>query len=436
MLTSHAAAEDAASAPAPTGSQCPAWLVNLGWLNTTLALSLHGLPLQYVLKDQLHLNEEALARFLLIANLPIYVKPFAGILSDALPLCGTRRRHYVVLGFLVSSLLWLLMGLVPRTFGSLVSTYCLLNVFLTIVSTVLGGLMVEVGQRENRTGQLGAQRQGITQFSAMVGNPLAGILARQPYFLATAIAATVVAAAAPVFGRWLREPGGQQPAAGPLREVARQGRAIIRSRTLWAAAGMVMLIVAAPGFGTPLFFYQTNVLKFPSELVGMLAMVGGAGAVAAAAGYIRVCRRYNLRIMLTASILLHAGLTLLYLAYRNPVSAVIIAAIEGATLSLTLIPVYDLATRATPKGSEALGYCVVQSVWNLTTMLSNYTGSWLSSEWHLTFHQLVWLNSGTTLAAIVAVPFLPRVLLDRKEGQEEEPEEGQEEGQEEEPGEG
>jgi hypothetical protein len=29
----------------------------------------------------------------------------------------------------------------------------------------------------------------------------------------------------------------------------------------------------------------------------------------------------------------------------------------------------------------------------------------------------VWLNAGTTLAAIVAVPFLPRVLLDRKEGE-------------------
>jgi Na+/melibiose symporter-like transporter len=417
--------EDAISAPAQgeeadpanAGSNCPGWLVNLGWLNTTLALSLHGLPLQYVLKDQLHLNEEALARFLLIANLPIYFKPFAGILSDALPLFGTRRRHYVVLGFLASSLLWLLMGLVPRTFGSLVFTYGLLNVFLTLVSTVLGGLMVEVGQRENRTGQLGAQRQGITQFSAMVGSQLAGVLARLPYFLTTAAAATFYAISAPVFWRWLREPGKQKPAAGPLREVARQARVIMRSRTLWAAAGMVMLIVAAPGFGTPLFFYQTNVLKFPSELVGTLGMIGGAGAVAAAAVYIRVCRRFSLRVLLPASILLHAGFTLLYLAYRSPVSAVIIAAIEGATLSLTLIPLYDLATRATPKGSEALGYCVVQSVWNLTTMLSNYSGSWLSSEWHLTFQQLVWLNAGTTLAAIVAVPFLPRVLLDRKEGE-------------------
>jgi predicted MFS family arabinose efflux permease len=396
---------------------CEGWLVNLGWLNTTLALSISALPIRYLLKDGLVLDPAELSRFMLLAHIPIYLKPFAGILSDALPIFGTRRRHYVVLGFLASALFWLLLGLVPRRFDSLLATYFLLNVFLTLVSTVLGGLMVTVGKRERRTGRFGAQRQGITQLTGMLGGPVGGYLAGQPFLLTTAIAAAAYAVAAPVFWWNLREPGGQHPGAGPLREVARQGRVILGSRALWSAAGMIVLVVAAPGFGTPLFYYQTNVLKFPAEFIGTLGVIAASGGVVAAWLYTQFCRRRSLRVLLAASIVLHALLTLLYLFYRGPLAALIITGVEGATMSLAILPLYDLAARATPKGSEALGFCIILSVWNFTTMLSDYLGSWLYKAWSLTFAHLVWLNAGTTLLVLLAVPFLPRALTDRRDGE-------------------
>jgi Na+/melibiose symporter-like transporter len=406
-----------AASGAPEKFYCEGWLVNLGWLNTTLALSMASLPIRYVLTDQLHLQADELARFMLLANLPIYVKPFAGILSDALPLFGTRRRHYLVFGLLGAALFWLLLGLVPRTFGSLLATYLLLNVFLTVVSTVLGGLMVEVGKRENKTGRLSSQRLGITNLMGMIGSPLGGALTRVPFTLPVGLSAFFYAVTAPVMWIKLREPGGQKADAGPLREVARQGRAILRSRTLWSAAGLIILVVAAPGFGTPLFYYQKETLKFAPEFIGALGVVGAGGAVTAAWVYSHFCRRLNLRVLLGVSIVLHAMLTLLYLLYRSPVSALLITAIEGATMSLALLPLYDLAARATPRGSEALGYCVILSVWNFTTMFSDYVGSVLYRQWQLTFSHLVWLNSGSTLLVLLAVPFLPHALMNRREGE-------------------
>lgn len=68
-------------------------------------------------------------------------------------------------------------------------------------------------------------------------------------------------------------------------------------------------------------------------------------------------------------------------------------------------------------GSEALGYCIVLSVWNFTTMFSNFVGSWLNTHWRLAFSRLVWLNSGATLLVLPAVPFLPRALTDHREGE-------------------
>jgi Na+/melibiose symporter-like transporter len=391
-------------------------LVNVGWLNTTLALNLHGLPFQLLLKEGLQFQAEALARFMLIASIPIYIKPFAGILSDALPFCGTRRKHYVVFGLLGSAVLWLLLGLVPRTFGSLLATYLLLNVFLTIVSTVLGGLMVEVGKREHQTGKLGSQRHGITQVTGIVGSLLGGHLGKLPFILPSILAAISYAAAAPIFWRYLKEPGGQKPDAGPLREVARQGKAISRSGTLWSAAALIVLVVAAPGFGTPLLYFQRDVLNFSPKFLGELGVVGATCAALAAVGYGKLCRKFGLRTILSVSIILHGLLTLLYLLYKTPTSALLITGIEGATMSFAILPLYDLAARATPRGSEALGFCIILSVWNLTTMLSNYAGSWLYSTMGFTFANLVWLNAATTLLVLVAVPFLPRALTDRRDG--------------------
>jgi len=419
-----AAVEPAEPAAKP---YCEGWMVNMGWANTVLALSISGLPFKYLLKDQLHLDPEALSRFMLLANIPIYVKPFAGILSDALPFCGTRRRHYLLLSLTLGSLLWLLLGLVPRTFGSLVWTFIALNIFLTLTSTVLGGLMVEVGKRQNMTGGLSAQRHGITQLVGIISGPVGGYLAKLPFMLTASLCAFFYWITAPIYFLFLKEPANAKRDTGALLEVGRQGKVLLRSHTLWAAAGLVVLVVAAPGFGTPLFYHQTNVLKFSPEFLGWLAVIAAASGVVAAYLYSHFCRRLPLRLLLGLSIAFHAAMTLLYLFYHTPWSARIITGLEAATMVFALLPLYDLSARATPRGSEALGYCVMMSVWNFTSQFSDYVGSWLNTHWQLTFSQLVWVNSGTTALVLIAVPFLPSALMDRRDG-EPEAKEGKEDG--------
>jgi predicted MFS family arabinose efflux permease len=95
----------------------------------------------------------------------------------------------------------------------------------------------------------------------------------------------------------------------------------------------------------------------------------------------------------------------------------VITALAGVTQTLAMLPVYDLAARGTPPGSEALGYSVMMSVWNLTNSLSDWTGSTLFTRYGLTFHHLVWLNAGTTALVLLAVPFLPSALLRSRDGE-------------------
>lgn len=395
-----------------------ALLIGVGWLGTALAMGIADLPLRYLLKDHLGLPPHATAWFFAAGNFPIYIKPLAGILSDGVPLLGTRRKHYLLLSLLAGGALWLLLGLVPRAFESLLWTFVALNVCLTLTSTVLGGLMVDAGQRHNATGRLSAQRVGITRAVALVAGPFSGFLAARAFGLSVGLSAALHFALVPVFALFLREePLRFRHNNRALAEVGRQARTLLHSGTLWSAAGLVFLVIISPGFGTPLFYYQTNVLRFKPQFIGNLGLVSGAFGFLGACVYGLVCRRWNLRLLLAASIVVHIVGTLLYLSYRSPALALLITAANGATGVLAILPLYDLAARATPRGSEALGYSLMMSVWNFTNALSDLLGSWLYDHFHLRFVHLVWLNAGTTALVLLAVPFLPHVLMNRRDGE-------------------
>jgi hypothetical protein len=394
-------------------------VVNIGWVGTVLALQVMDLPRQFMLKDQLHFSASQVATFDLFGKTASYVKPFMGIMSDAVPLRGTRRYYYLLTSLSLGAAFFLAFGLVPRQWNFLLPTFMILFIWLNLASTVLGGLMVDLGKRYHATGRLSSQRQAISRGCEMVSGPLGGFLAKYADFAVTGIASAAIHMGLFLYARKnLQEPPLEDRRNDTLAELRLQARNLFSSRTLWAAAGLIILVVAAPGFNTPLLFFQTDVLKFDKAFIGLLKTVGAAAAVLAAWLYSQMCQRMHLRKLLAASIAFHAGMTLWYLLYRDPVSAMVITALESMTMVFALLPLYDLAARATPKGSEALGYSVMMSVWNFTIQMSDLAGSMLRDKLGLTFHDLIWVNAASTLLVLAAVPFLPSVLVDRRDGAE------------------
>jgi predicted MFS family arabinose efflux permease len=277
--------------------------------------------------------------------------------------------------------------------------------------------MVEVGMRFRAEGRLTAQRIGMFKLGALAGGPIGGYLTTfYPFTVATTTAGAFHLLLVPLFAWLMPERADAKRNLTPWFETKRQAGALIHSPVLMAAAGMVFLIAIAPGLQTPLLFYQTNTLKFTPKDVGILTLIGNSCGFLAAAFYHAACRRIQLRVLVCASIFVHAAGTLAYYFYRDWNMAMLIAGLEGITETMAMLPVYDMAARCTPRGSEALGYSVMMSVWNLTNKLSDWIGSFLYGHYHVTFMSLIWLNSGTTLIALVAVPFLPVALMKRRDG--------------------
>jgi Na+/melibiose symporter-like transporter len=389
------------------------FVTGLGWPGL-----MGRLPFGLLLKNELHLPAQKIAAFWAVGIFAWYVKPLVGLLCDAFPLFGTRRRAYLLLGGGASTVMWLAFAAVPRTYAAMLGVMVALNVALVVVSTVVGGLLVETGQRHDATGRLSTMRQALVGFMSLVAGPLGGWLATRAFGWTIGFGAAAVVGILPVVLLFEHEAAAPRASASLWATVRSQMAAIVRSRAMWGAAGLHFLFYLAPGFQTPLLYYQQDVLKFDPRLMGLLDLVAGGSALLGAVFYAVLCRRFSLRTLLVGGIALSAASTLLYLAYRSSVSAFVVNAIGGALASLGLLPLFDVAARATPRGSESFGYALVLSMHNLSYYaVSDLLGSYLYGGLHWSFQRLVWVNALSTAAVLLFVPLLPAVMLAAREGQ-------------------
>lgn len=381
--------------------------------------SLGDLPLRFLLKDVLLASPTAMAAWFTVAILPWSFKPLAALLVDGVPLRGLRHRYYLLLGALLGGCLWLAMALVPRNYQALLITGFSLNIMMVLTSTVVGGLLVEGGQAHGATGRLSSIRMIVANVIFLFVGPLGGFLASK-WFGWTAMIGSLLYFSMAVGAIWVlreRRIPKEQDGGTALGGIVNQIKVVLGSRNIWICSGLLFLVHLAPGFGTPLFYYKSEVLKFSEQFIGNLTVIGGVMGLVGALLYPLLCRRFKLRALLYLSIFSTVVSALCYLGYVSKTSAIVIEAVGLLGYTLAQLPLFDLAARATPKGSEALGYAVMLALGNLSTSISDVLGSYLFDHYQLGFKNLVWINAGTTALVLLVIPFLPGYLVDKKEGE-------------------
>ena len=374
------------------------------------------LPFTLLFKRELGLGADDVAAFWAIATVAWYCKPLVGLICDAFPLFGTRRRAYLLWGALLSGVFWLGFAIVPRRYVPFMIMMTALNAAMVVVNTNIGGLQVETAQRHGATGRLASLRSAIEGSMYLLGGPIGGLLAAQAFGWTAAAGALILFSFVPVVVLLHREPRGARTNASVLTAAGAQLKAIVRSRPMLATTALLFLYFLAPGFQTPILYYQQDVLKLGPKFMGVLQMAGGAGLMIGSAAYVALCRRLPLRLTLPAGIAVSGAGVLLYLRYDSPTAAIVIEVSYGILYTLGSLPLYDLATRATPKGSESFGFGLMMSVRNVALFaISDVVGSRLYSHYHVGFKSLVWINALATLAVLAFVPLLPKTLLDATE---------------------
>jgi predicted MFS family arabinose efflux permease len=398
--------------------QLTRWMVLISAATFATTMSQTGilrLPFQNLLKSELHVSREAMASFFAITAIAWYFKPLAGILVDSVPLLGTRRRHYLILSALCAAALYLLATIVSHTYVALMIVLIATNAMLVIGSTVAGGLTVEAGQRYGATGRLRSALYVVANGCVLLGGPLGGFLAAKAFGF-TAVSCALISLSVVPFAWWLvRESVTEQKCNETWSKAKAQFSWLIRSRTMWTTAGLLFLVYIAPGFSTPLYYLQTDTLKLSQQFIGTLILLSGLFGIAGSFLYAVLCPKVPLRILLYLSVAVSALGTLGYLFYRSAVAATVVESENGLIAAFVTLALMDLAARATPPGSEALGFALMMSVLNAAQSLSDVFGSWLMDQHHVSFLKLVWLNAGTTAIVLVVIPLLPSALIEHRD---------------------
>ena len=342
------------------------------------------------------------------------VKPVAGLLSDAFPLFGTRRRHYMILGAGLAALSWFALGIIPHRYEWFLVVAIAANAFMVMASTVMGGLMVEAGQQYSVSGRITSIRQAVQSAVSLGNGILGGYLATLAFGWTAGIATGLLLTLAVATVFVLREPPHAAWSRQVLHHAAAQLRTLVRSWTLWAAGIFLALVYITPGFTTPLLYRQTGELGFSTPYIGLMETIEGASGLAGAAVYAIVCRRLTLRRLLVVAIATNALGTLLYLVYGHRTAPVIhgVSGLVGIWSELALM---DLAVRATPRGCESLGFSLMMSARNLALGGSDVFGAWLLASRAWSVPELVWLNAATTAVVLLFVPLLPRAIVDHRD---------------------
>ena len=306
------------------------------------------LPFQNFLKADLHVSRATMATFFALSTLAWYFKPLAGIFTDSVPLFGTRRKYYLILSALIAGALYLLVGVVPRTYTSVLIAMIAVNCMLVVGSTVVGGLIVEIGNRERATGRLNSSRYVRHERlhpDRRTARRISGRARLWTHHDCRRRDCLVRGALCLVM---LKEPPVAEKDSHAWINAKAQFRTLMKSKTLWSAAGLLFLVYIAPGFSTPLYYFQVDTLKLSQQFIGWLIMLAGAFGIVGAFIYSVLCKRLNLRTLLYVSIVISTLGTMLFLFYRSGTAAAIIESQNGLIATVAELALMDLAARATP----------------------------------------------------------------------------------------
>jgi MFS family permease len=336
-------------------------------------------PIRGLLRDW-GLGAAAIAGFMALLAVPWAAKPVLGLLSDFVPLFGSRRRSYMVIatgGACVGLLLLYALPVEPGRRWVLLALLLVPAIGIALSDVVADALMVEIGQPRGLTGRL----QSVQWAAAYAGLLLSGAaggwlteLGRQDLaFLACAIlwgasfTIAVVALKEPVGARFHDS---RRAAAGALREA-------LRAPGLLTIALLQFVWNFNPLWASVLYLHLTGSVGFSEQTYGNTYSWFSAGALAASVLYGLYCRRVPLGGLAHLSIVAGIGANLAYWTIADAGTAYRISVFAGlAYMTGTLIQL-DLAARLIPLRAAATLFALIMALSNLASALGELAGGYL-----------------------------------------------------------
>lgn len=377
-----------------------------------------GQPLQFFLKETLQFTPSQIAAWMAILIIPWTIKPLYGLVSDFLPIMGSRRKSYLlIMNLLAAGGFVMLLG--AGTSINAVVIALLVAAFGTAFSDVVtDALMVEQGRITGKTAQFqGSQWMWMAMasiFSSVLGGYLCEWFAPEKA-LSVAAGITIFAPLMVFVAAWLLIK--DEPATVSVDQFKSTGRSyleVFKSRKIIFVALFIAFWNFSPGFGTPFYFYMTDVLKFNQSFIGQLGAIGSVAQVLGALAFTWwFAPKLSTLNLVKISIVIGFVGTLAYLLIGGVWSAIIVTFIVGLASQVAFLTVMGVAAQACPKNAEGFAFAALMSISNLAGQGSSNFGAYLyDNVFNSSMTPLIWVSAIFTLATFAFIPLLKRVEND------------------------
>lgn len=373
---------------------------------TDLTSGLANQPVQYLLKEEMGLNAGQSGRFFAIISLGWMIKPLYGLLSDFVPFARSQRKSYLLLMSAVGVTSWLVLALLPSQYESVLAFLTLCAATLAFCDVMIDALMVEVGRPLGLTGSIQAIQWASISVAFALAQFAGGYLAAHT----TPHTVFLLSAAFPLLTflgtfKFVQEPE-RILSRQTLSDTRSSLQEAVQSRALWLVAGFLFLWNFSPSLGTPLLYYETDILGFSKVFIGVLGAISNAAGIIGALVFFAYGQQLHLQTILRIAIGLGVLSTLSFLLMIGPTSAVFIFLLFGLFSQLTHLAVLDLAARSCPVRTEGTVFALLMSCLNMGRSGANMLGGWLYEE--VGFMALIVISAGFTALCWLIVPFLQR----------------------------
>jgi MFS family permease len=323
----------------------------------------------------------ALGALMALLAVPWTIKPVFGLLSDFVPLFGSRRRNYLLLANGGAALSLLLLAFVPIAPGRLWLLFALLlptTMAIALGDVIVDALMVEKGQPLGLTGRFQSIQWAAANAALLLTGVLGGYVAEEGLqSVAFALCGVLWVCAFAVAWRYAGDHEDAHLDAASLHETGAALISVLRDKLFLAVCALLTLWSFNPVWGSVFYIHMTEDLGFSEQDFGNVTSAFFLGSLIGSVGYGIYCRSVRLSTLLHLSILAAVVSNAVYWQLGGLTSAYIVSVIAGAAYMTGTLIQLDLTARIIPARAAATVFATVMALTNFAGSTSEAFGGWL-----------------------------------------------------------
>ncbi|KAF6990013.1 hypothetical protein CFC21_007274 [Triticum aestivum] len=370
------------------------WVIGVGFWVQGFRL-FPWLGVNFFLKDAMGVPSSSLQILQASATLPMVAKPLLGLLSDAVPIRGCRRLPYVAIGALLQAVSWLGIALWPSLSLPVLTIFLLLSNFgASICEVANDAIVAEAGKQA--TSSSGGQLQSFAcMFGASagaLGNLLGGIalsyFSPKLMFLFFAIILVLqffTTVAIPERSLKLPKASTNTSVISSIRKQTKElSCALCMPEIFWSIIWFSVSYAAIPFLLGTMFFYQTEVLRLDSSIIGLSKVFGQVALLAWSMAYNKCFKTTSARKVLSAlqfitAVVMLSDVLFVQGVYRkvgisDSLYTIVFSGLLEGLMFFKVLPFSVLMASLCPSGCEGSVMAFVMSALALSIIISGYLG--------------------------------------------------------------